>query len=116
MITLKQFLTQIADAIRYKDGTTSSINALDFPDRIRNIPTSDILQKDFLILDIFDDDLEEYLENIKQAEYDSIVEISVDITTVNTEIEFYYYSGVIYQLEYKSVTEAQIDIQLLTEA
>ena len=36
---LTDFLTQIADAIRIKDGTSDAIVATDFPQRILNIPS-----------------------------------------------------------------------------
>ena len=38
-MALTDFLTQIADAIRSKDGTTDSIVATDFPQRILDIPS-----------------------------------------------------------------------------
>ena len=37
---LQYFLTDIADAIREKNGTTDLINAQDFADEIRNMPQS----------------------------------------------------------------------------
>lgn len=36
--TLTEYLTDVADAIRIKDGSTGIIPALDYPDRIRAIP------------------------------------------------------------------------------
>lgn len=38
-MALTDFLTQIADSIRSKDGTTESIVATDFPQRILDIPS-----------------------------------------------------------------------------
>lgn len=38
-MALTDFLTQIADSIRSKDGTTEPIVATDFPQRILNIPS-----------------------------------------------------------------------------
>ena len=38
-MALTDFLTQIADAIRSKDGTSDAIVATDFPQRILNIPS-----------------------------------------------------------------------------
>lgn len=38
-MALTDFLTQIADSIRSKDGTTEPIVAIDFPQRILNIPS-----------------------------------------------------------------------------
>ena len=38
-MALTDFLTQIADAIRSKDGTSDVIKATDFPQRILNIPS-----------------------------------------------------------------------------
>ena len=38
-MALTDFLTQIADAIRSKDGTTDAIKATDFPQRILDIPS-----------------------------------------------------------------------------
>ena len=38
-MALTDFLTQIADSIRSKDGTTEPIVALDFPQRILDIPS-----------------------------------------------------------------------------
>ena len=41
-MALTDFLTQIADAIRSKDGTTEPIVANDFPQRILNIPSGGV--------------------------------------------------------------------------
>ena len=38
-MALTDFLTQIADSIRSKDGTTDTIKATDFPQRILDIPS-----------------------------------------------------------------------------
>lgn len=38
-MALTDFLTQIADSIRSKDGTTDAIKATDFPQRILDIPS-----------------------------------------------------------------------------
>ena len=38
-MSLTDFLKQIADSIRSKDGTTEPIPAMDFPQRILNIPS-----------------------------------------------------------------------------
>ena len=38
-MALTDFLTQIADSIRSKDGTTEPIPAIDFPQRILDIPS-----------------------------------------------------------------------------
>ena len=38
-MALTDFLTQIADSIRSKDGTTEPIVATDFPQRILDIPS-----------------------------------------------------------------------------
>ena len=38
-MALTDFFTQIADSIRSKDGTTEPIVAIDFPQRILNIPS-----------------------------------------------------------------------------
>ena len=38
-MALTDFLTQIADSIRSKDGTTDAIKATDFPQRILGIPS-----------------------------------------------------------------------------
>ena len=40
-MALTDFLTQIADSIRSKDGTTDVIKATDFPQRILDIPSGD---------------------------------------------------------------------------
>ena len=39
-MALTDFLTQIADSIRSKDGTTEPIPAIDFPQRILTLPVS----------------------------------------------------------------------------
>ena len=41
-MALTDFLTQIADSIRRKDGTTESIPAIDFPQRILDIPSGGV--------------------------------------------------------------------------
>ena len=46
-MALTDFLTQIADSIRSKDGTTESIPAIDFPQRILDIPSGSGSAVDF---------------------------------------------------------------------
>lgn len=41
-MALTDFLTQIADSIRSKDGTTEPIPAIDFPQRILDIPSGGV--------------------------------------------------------------------------
>ena len=46
-MALTDFFTQIADSIRRKDGTTESIPAIDFPQRILDIPSGSGSAVDF---------------------------------------------------------------------
>ena len=41
-MSLSNYLTQIANAIRSKKGTTEKINAQDFPKEIENLPTGGV--------------------------------------------------------------------------
>lgn len=78
-MALTDFLTQIADAIRSKDGTSDAIVATDFPQRILNIPSGGGSEIEYRLLS-FKEDSESIIipTNKKCKDVYSIISVPVN--------------------------------------
>lgn len=80
-MALTDFLTQIANSIRSKDGTSDAIVATDFPQRILNIPSGGSSEVEYHILSFTEDSTSIIIPTNKKCE-DIYTIISVPVNAI----------------------------------